>query len=368
MKSDHIEKLARAAVQAEGLKRPDWTAGAWRDPRLLWLDKNENTDPELARFTAKLLAELPSTMLQTYPECAPLYRKLAAHLDVGIDSLLLAHGSDGVIRSVFEAFIDPGDVVLHTVPTFAMYPVYSKIYGANPITLEYEASASGPVLPPRKVIEAISAFRPKLVCLPNPDSPTGTFYSSEELRAIVVSAQTVGAVILIDEAYYPFHPDSAVPLLAEFPHLIIARTFAKAWGLAGLRIGYGVANPALARLLHKVRPMYEVNTVAVVMMERMLDFEEEMLASVARLNAGKDYFLKEMEKLGLRTLRGQGNFLHVAFGPRADEVHRALRDVVLYRPNFQDRCLQGFSRFSAAPRETLQIISDHIQAVVLKHK
>lgn len=355
---------ARKPVAAPALSRPDWTAGVPRDPALLWLDKNENTDPEMAALARRIVSQIDPVAISTYPECTPLYRKLGDWLGVGADHLLLTAGSDGAIRSVFEAFIDPGDSVLHTVPTFAMYSVYASMYGARVIPLEYRPSEAGPSLPAAEVIRTIMQARPKLVCLPNPDSPTGTVFAPEELRRIVEAAGEAGALILIDEAYHPFYEHSVLAWAAEYPHLVVARTFAKAWGLSGLRIGYAVSCPDVARLLHKVRPMYEVNTVAVAAMEKMLDHSDAMLASVRRISRGKEVFLDAMRGLGLRTLQSHGNFLHVAFGAHAPAVHARLQDLVLYRRDFKEPCLRGFSRFSATTEERFGPVIEAIRQVL----
>jgi histidinol-phosphate aminotransferase len=333
--------------QLAEVTRPDWTKDGSRNPAMLWLDKNENTDPELSKVVAGVVAGLPPETFFTYPEAARLYGKLAAWVGCGPRNLCLAHGSDGVIRSVFEAYVSVGDKVLHTIPTFAMYPVYSRMYGAQTVGLDYEASDKGPSLPPERIIAAIRAERPRVVCLPNPDSPTGTIIPPAELEAIIAAAGEMGALILVDEAYHPFHPDSVAPLIARHPHLVVARSTGKAWGMAGVRIGYAIASEEVAVALHKVRPMYETGTMAVAVFERMLDRVDAMEASVARLSAGKALFLDRMEALGLRTLRGGGNFLHVAFGPHAEKVHAALSDLVYYRKDFAEPCLKGFSRFSA---------------------
>jgi len=355
---------AREAVLDQQLLRPEWTQRAVRDPRLLWLDKNENADPQLGAIVQRVVREVDPVALGTYPECAPLYRKLASYLGVVPGKLLLAAGSDGVIRSVFEAFVNPGDVVMHTVPTFAMYSVYARMYGARVAALEYRRDEAGPSLPAGTVITAIADTRPKVVCLPNPDSPTGTVFPPDDLRRIVEAAGRSGALILIDEAYYPFYDRTALSWLDEYPHLVIARTFAKAWGLAGLRIGYAVSSPTVAGLLHKVRPMYEVNTLAVAATERMLDYDGDMLASVKRLNAGRDAFVAAMTRLGLRTLRTEGNFLHVAFGPAAPDVHRALEGLVLYRKDANEPCLSGYSRFTATTEERFEPIIRRIADAV----
>lgn len=354
---------ARPPVADPGLTRPGWTEGEFRDHDMLWLDKNENPDPALQDLLAEILRTLPATALNCYPELAPLYRKLASHLNVAADRLFLAPGSDGVIRAIFEAFVSPGDVVVHTSPTFAMYSVYCRMYGADVRPLTYGPSPDGPRLTADEVVEGIERASAKLVCLANPDSPTGTVFAPDDLRRIVAAAGRSGALILVDEAYFPFHAETAVDWTGDHDHLVVARSTGKAWGMAGFRIGYGVASPAVAFLLHKVRAMYEVGAVSAAVFDRMLDHEADMLASVDRLQAGKAAFLSAMAGLGLRTLSGAGNFMHVAFGAHADRVHAALSDLVYYRADFNDPCLKGFSRFSSAPPDMIAPVIDRIKSV-----
>jgi histidinol-phosphate aminotransferase len=145
---------------------------------------------------------------------------------------------------------------------------------------------------------------------------------------------------------------------------VVARTFAKAWGLAGLRIGYAAACPELVGYLHKVRPMYEVNTVAVAVLEQMLEHADAVRASVERLNAGRDGLLAAMDALGLPTLHAKGNFAHVRFGDHEPAVHEALAGLVLYRRHSNDACLRGFSRLSATTPARFQPIIQQIRKVV----
>ncbi|MCP5367810.1 MAG: histidinol-phosphate aminotransferase family protein [Hyphomicrobiales bacterium] len=354
----------RPAVADPALTRPDGTAGDWRDPDRLWLDKNENGDPEMAAVVRQVLAQVRPEALYTYPETGPLYRKLAAWLGIDARSVILSAGSDGIIRAVFEAFVSPGDRVLHTAPTFAMYPVYCRIYGAEAVPVTYQRSDRGPALDADSLIATLLYARPRVVCLPNPDSPTGTVFDPADMRRIVEAAGEVGAVMLVDEAYHPFHDQTCLPWIAEYGHLVVTRSTGKAWGMAGFRIGYGAAAPGLAAILQKVRAMYETNTVAAAVFEGMLDHADAMAASVARLQAGKATFLDAMTKLRFKVLRGSGNFMHVAFGPHAARVHAALADTVYYRRDFADPCLQGYSRFSATTPALFTPVIDRITAVV----
>lgn len=357
---------ARPAVASPDLTRPDWTKAEARDPSVLWLDKNENTDPELARLVAGVVADLPTDMQFTYPDTGPAYTKLAAWLGGGLgpENLLFGAGSDGLIRAVFEAFVSPGDTVLHTAPTFAMYFVYSKIFGAREVTVPYEASETGPRLGVDTLVAAIHENAPRVVCLPNPDSPTGSVFDPDQMRAIIEAAGEVGAVMLIDEAYHPFHRETCLPWVLEYPHLFVTRSTGKAWGLAGFRIGYGAASADLARTLHKVKGMYEIGAFSLALFARMLDHADAMEASVRRLEAGKEHFLRAMDDLGLHRLDGAGNFLHVAFGPHAEKVHAALAGLVYYRRDFHEPCLRGFSRFSATTPERFSPVIDRIRQAV----
>lgn len=346
------------------LKRPSALSSTPRDVKSLWLDKNENLDPALLALSREVLLEMPASAVATYPEAGEIYRKLARWAGGVPESLLLTPGSDGAIRLVFEAFVEHGDEVVHTSPTFAMYPVYSQMFGAKTYPIEYQRKGDGPHLDPQAVIDAVLSHKPKLLCLPNPDSPTGTVVAPEDLRRILTACEEVGTVFLLDEAYHPFYEWSAVSWTATSRHLIVARTFAKAWGAAGLRIGYAVAHPETIALLHKMRPMYEVSTFAVEFMSRMLDRPAEMQQTVARINEGKAFFVEKMRALGFKVLPTAGNFLHVAFGDRGAAIHAALAGKVLYRASFDHSCLAGYSRFSVAPEAIMSRVADLIQVVV----
>ena len=339
------------------LQRPYATTSKPRDERMLWLDKNENTDPMLQKVTSKLLGQLQHWTLPTYPEAGDCYRKLAKWVGVGPDQLLLTAGSDGAIRATFDALVEPGDSIFQTSPTFAMYPVYAQMFGANPHAFEYTRGNHQPKLDVDNMIIAIREVQPKLVCLPNPDSPTGTMLEPDQLAAILSACENADCALLVDEAYHPFTDFTMVPATMQSRHLIVARTFAKAWGVAGLRIGYAVGHAETIALMHKMRPMYETSTMAIEFIHRLLDHEESMQHSVQRILAGKSYFLSEMQALGFVTIDTAANFVHVAFSDNAAAIHNNLRDHVLYREDFGHPCLRGYSRFTMAPRDIMERVA-----------
>ena len=351
----------KSALLNPALKRPSALDSVPRDPGQLWLDKNENLDPELMALSREVLSRIPVSALSTYPEAGELYRKLGRWAGVSPESLLLTPGSDGAIRLAFEAFVESGDAVVHTSPTFAMYPVYAQMFGAEVHEIEYQRSAAGPYLEAAKIIDTLRKTKPKLLCLPNPDSPTGTVLQPKVLRELLAECESAGTVMLIDEAYHPFYAWSALPWIASSPNLIVARTFAKAWGAAGLRIGYAAAHPTTIALLHKMRPMYEVSTLAVEFMSRMMDHAAAVAAAVERINEGKEFFAGQMRSLGFSVLPTEGNFTHVVFGDTGPVVHAALKGRVLYRAEFSHPALAGCSRFSVAPRATMAQVVELIK-------
>jgi len=342
-------RCLRPAILSEELSRPFAEKG--RDKNKLWLDKNENVDPELQAFAEEILQGIDTKCLTIYPDCYDLYQKIAQLEGVDAQNLLLTAGSDGAIRTVFEACINPNDTVIHSDPTFAMYYVYSKMFGARSLPIAYERREKGPEFPFQKWLDAINELKPKLVCLANPDSPTGTVLPEQELKLLIETARENNSLVLIDEAYFPFYPHSVLKWINDYPNLLVARTFAKAWGVAGLRIGYLATNIQLSGYMHKLKPMYEVNTVSLRFMEAMLDYPEQVQASILRLKQGKEYFIEEMQKLGFKCLDTQANFIHVEFREFEEAIHTALQDKVLFRPGFGHDCLRGFTRFTIATED-----------------
>lgn len=345
---------------SKSLTRPLWGTSVRARDRL-WLDKNENMDPALSLVIQDVVQHLPGYAFSTYPEMGVLYDKLARFLDVKADNLLVSAGSDGVIRSAFEAFVEPGDVVLYTGPTFAMYEVYCKIYGAVELVQEYMPSAKGLQLDMEAFLTLISARKPRMVCLPNPNSPTGTVISEAEMQSLLDSTHEVGSLLMIDEAYYPFYEKTVMSYIGKYDNLLVIRSTGKAWGMAGFRIGFGVADAKLAEAMHKVRPMYEANTVGVMVLGEMIDRYDEVLKSVGRLNEGKQAFLAFADRHGFNWFPTQGNFVHIGFGSYADRIDAALQDCVYYRRATNHPSLEGFSRFSLAPLEAMQRIMNTIE-------
>jgi len=354
----------RKSLLNKGLSRPETFRAVPREPGLIWLDKNENTDVLQLELISSVCSDIDPIILSTYPEPSEAYNKLSHWLDVAPESIVFTPGSDGAIRMTFEVFIEPGDLVVHTSPTFAMYPVYSKMFGAKVHELTYERTDFGPKLTSQDIISAVKKIRPKLLCLPNPDSPTGSVLEENEIIKILKACEDSGTLFLLDEAYHPFYNWSAVSMTKNSRNIIVARTFAKAWGAAGLRVGYAVAHPDTISYLHKMRPMYEVSSFAIEFVAKVLNYTNEMERSVERIMQGKSFFVASLRGLGFSVIDTHANFIHVDFAMHSKAIHQSLDGKVLYRGSTDHPSLSGYSRFTVAPKSVMEEVVLLIKSVI----
>ena len=360
--SKYSPPQARTEIASSDLWRPLQYDDQLRDLDTLWLGRGECIDPELNALVESLLKDIPSHALFAYPTPGPLYRKLATHLGLPTDHLLLTRGSDGAIKAVFEAYIERGDRVVVTQPTYQMYGVYGQMFGAEMHGVPYHLKNGRPHLNVSDLIEAITKVRPKLVGLPNPDNPTGFAFSPTDMRAVVEAAGEAGALMMVDEAYYPFLDQTAIDWVSEYGHLIVARTFSKAWGMAGVRLGYAVSQPGITAMLNKVRTMVEADGLSMVLAERMLDHGDEVKASLTRLKEGRAFFAAEMQAMGFAAIETPCNFVHVDFGDKRLAVEAALEGVASYRV-FPVAPLENFLRFTITTSKQFGRVIDAIRAV-----
>jgi histidinol-phosphate aminotransferase len=352
----------RPSIANPKLWRPTSWDSKLRPENVLWLDRGECIDPEMMRLVQAISIDLPMHAYFAYPTPGPLYRKLARQLGMSPDRLLLTRGTDGAIKTVFETFVEPDDVVVVTRPTYQMYGVYAQLYGARLSFVDYQMVDGFPHIAPGTMSAAIRAVRPRLVTLPYPDNPVGYAFAEDELRDVVEAAGEVGALMLVDEAYYPFHDATALPWVETYGHLVVARTFSKAWGMAGIRLGYTVAAPAITEYMHKVKPMVEADGVAMEMAIRMLDHEADMLASVARLKNGRKWFADEMNGLGFHAINTPCNFVHVDFHAKRAQIELALENIACYRV-FPDGLLNRYLRFTTTTPELFAPVVDAVKRV-----
>jgi histidinol-phosphate aminotransferase len=306
----------------------------------LRLDFNENTVGCSPRVLERL-RQLQFEQLARYPERESVERQVAAHLGVDPAGLLLTNGVDEAIHLICETYLEAEDEVLIVVPTFSMYEIYAAATGARVITIP-----AGPEFcyPTDKVLALISP-RTRLIAIANPNNPTGAVVSQGDLLRIVRAASD--AAVLVDEAYFDFYGESLLAEVAGFPNLFVARTFSKAYGLAGLRIGVLVGSPAQMAMVRRVSSPYNVNAVALACLPEAIADEEYVRQYTAEVRQGRERLEQELRSLKLRFWPSQANFVLVHIGERHDAFVRAMRERgILVRDRSRDPGCDGCVRIS----------------------
>ena len=340
------------------IHRPDWLKNTERSKKKLWLDKNENSDLNLNIAIRSILKKTDYKAIFSYPDLSYLYKRLAKKLKISPKNLLLTAGSDGGIKAVFEAFVKPGDLVLRTNPTFAMYSVYSKIFKAKEMPIDYKYSKSGPKFDYVKILDLIKKKHPRLICLPNPDSPTGHVISKKNLSKILIASKKSNSVVLIDEAYYLFTKETVISNINKYNNLILVRSAGKAFGMAGLRIGYVISNKKFIKEMHKLKPMYEINNLGAKIFNEMLkpNNYNKIKKSVKHQLQAKEKFKLQLRKLNFEVLENKGNFLHVNFGEKHDKITKEISKIAYFRKKENHPCLKNFSRFTITSKDNFNKI------------
>ena len=312
------------------------------------LDRNERVTPFPPKMMAEFLSRISAEDLMRYPIAEPLYHKMAAWLGIERDGLLLTYGSDGAIRSVFEVYVNPGDRIVMPYPTYAMYTVYANLFQANACKLAYDRNLT---LTVEHFCRAITP-ETRLVILPNPNSPTGTVFSQAEMEMILEKAASVEALTLVDEAYYYFHDQTMLGYVKDYENLLVTRTFSKAAGLAGLRIGYVVGQPSLIQYLMRVKPTYEINGVGQRLTEYMIEHEEFLWQSAHKVKEGQAFLKRKFESKGLKVFECPTNFMVVRLPSgfdRSELVRRLAEARFLIKGTFRDQCLADCIRITSGP-------------------
>src|ERR1700730_2891459 len=328
----------RLPVRKSILLRKTYEAPAEGRLNKLRLDFNENTSG-CGPAVLRALRELTPQQVAMYPEYAKPTRRIAAYFGIAEHELLLTNGGDDALRVFFDAFVEPSKHILICEPTFPMYRYYAEIAGARIETLRYGAEMEFPL------DEFVSALRkkPAVVFIANPNNPTGTLLPPAAIKRILLQATSA---VVIDEAYAEFSGVTVLPWIRKYPNLFVTRTFSKAAGLAGLRLGAAMACRESLALLRRAMPPFPVNLGALVAAEAALQERSSIRNYVNQTRETREWFGGELARLGVRTFPSAGNFLLADFGPHGPALFKKLAaQGILVRQRSKD-IGPGFVRIS----------------------
>jgi histidinol-phosphate aminotransferase len=309
----------------------------------LRLDFNENTVGCSSRVL-ECLRSLSAEELARYPEREPVEAAVADALGVAAGELLLTNGVDEAIHLLCETYLEPGDEALIVVPTYSMYRIYGMAAGARVISVP---AGENFVFPRDEVCNRI-APRTRLVAIANPNNPTGTVAASEDLARIARSAPD--AAVLVDEAYFEFYGQSMLPTRSEFSNLFVARTFSKAYGMAGLRVGALIGDAEQMRAVRRVSSPYNVNAVALACLPEVLSDQDYIRAYVSEVRESRARLEHTLEASGIQFWPSQANFVLARVGEAGAFVESMRRRGILVRDRSGDHGCEGCVRITLGPR------------------
>jgi histidinol-phosphate aminotransferase len=313
-----VSELARPEIDALPLYAPDQSAMRCA------VDVSDNTNLwGIPPAAARALRETPSAEVARYPSLysAPLKSALRSYVRLENAAIVTGCGSDDVLDAAMRAFGAPGDTIAYSAPTFSMIPAFARVNGLQPVPIPLLDAADGFDIDPERLVAA----RAKITYVCAPNNPTATAVSRRAVEYVLAHAQ---GIVVIDEAYAEFAAVTHVELVDRYERLLVTRTLSKAFGLAGLRIGYGVGSPAVVGMLERARGPYKVNAVADRAALAVLEPGEDALdwvrlhAALARENRNR--LIADLRVLGLFPLPSDANFVLVPT-PLARELGRRLQ-------------------------------------------
>ncbi len=314
----------------------------------LRLDFNENT-AACSPQVLKALQQITAADLTRYPEREGVERLVAESLGVRPAQVLLTNGVDEAIHVLCQAFLEPGEGILLPVPTYTMYEVYASAAAARIDRVLADESFRFPL---ERLTAAIRTDT-KLIAIANPNSPTGSTASRQQILGLAEAAPQ--AIVLADEAYFHFFGESVVDQVGKVPNLVVARTFSKAYGLAGLRLGALVASEEAMRWLRRVISPYSVNQLALACLPAALSDETYLHSYVEEVRAARGELTEALSRLGVPFWPSAANFVLTRIGEKHEDFVRAMRNRgVLTRDRSSDPGCDGCVRITVGTREQMR--------------
>lgn len=281
--------------------------------------------------------------INLYPdsEASLLRTEIGKYLNINPDNIVAGNGSSEMIELVMKTFIDKDDIILSFVPTFSMYPIFSKIYSAKFIGIKSNDDFSTDM---DVLIRIAKEINPKVIFLCNPNNPTGYLTDKNEIKKLL---ENVDSIVVVDEAYIEFAGDSMVEEISQYKNLIVLRTLSKALGLAAIRLGYMISCQEIINVIMKVKSPYNLNSISQYIGIEALKNKDKIFKYVEEVKIERDYLYGELIQLPLKVYKSDTNFIF--FKSDVDGLSKKLeKEGILIRSFSGD--LEGFYRVTVGSR------------------
>jgi histidinol-phosphate aminotransferase len=286
------------------------------------LNTNENPYPPSPKVVAALQNEIgeDGNKLRLYPNptSKPLRETLGKFHGVPADWILVGNGSDDILNLLMRVFAGPERAAGMTAPSYSLYPVLAALQDAPLIEVPFDKNF-------RLDAQAIAKSSANIFFLTSPNAPSGVGFKNSEIEEL---AQSYPGVLVIDEAYAPFAKENAAELVKKFPRVVVTRTFSKAYSLAGLRVGYALAQPEIIGLLDRARDSYNLDRLAQVAAVTAIEDQAYYDGTIAQVVKTREDFLKKIRALGWFVHPSQANFVLVEPAKESGETGPAVAEAL----------------------------------------
>jgi histidinol-phosphate aminotransferase len=284
----------------------------------LRLDMNESTTGCSPRVLAKLNS-MDARTLALYPRRESGEKLVSDSLGIAPAQVLLTNGADEAIDLLCRAYLEPEDEIAIVVPTFAMYEVFAQTENAKVVRVPTGPEFS---FPTQSLLDALTT-KTRVVVICNPNNPTGVTAARASIMQVIEAAPD--AAVLLDEAYFDFSGQTLMDQIGKLPNLFIARTFSKAYGLAGLRLGAIAGDQEQMSVLRRMASPFNVNAFAMECLQEALADRQWVKDYVAQVQDSREWLQKELQQLNFKCWPSQANFILCRFGEEKKAILEALR-------------------------------------------
>lgn len=321
------------------------------------LDANENFKDYFKIYKDEIIKELGKLNINRYPEFdgGRLRIELAGYAGLKPSNIIIGDGSDELISIIVNSFIDNGDIIVTTSPTFSMYEIYGKIAGGKTVYIESDENFN---VKADDIIKASNENKAKIVFICNPNNPTGTVFKEEEIIKII---ENVSSLVIVDEAYYEFLGETIIDKVNKYKNLIVLRTLSKAFGLAGARVGYGASSKEIIDILFKVKPPYNMNSISTAYALVFLRHRTEILKDTLEIIERREKLFNELKNAkDIKVYKSGANFLLIETND-SEKVFNKLLDKNIRVRKYGSGKLENFLRITIGSQETNDIIINLIK-------
>ena len=330
-----------------------------QDRQYIKLNTNENPYPPSPQALAAMTQGVDGRMrLYPDPEATALREALAAYHQLTPQHIFVGNGSDEVLAFTFLAFFNPGDRVNFPDITYSFYPVYANIFGLTMEQFPLDANFAIP-------LDRLAAIPGGLI-LANPNAPTGRSLSRQQLEAVI--SGNPRRLVVVDEAYVDFGGESAVPLLADYPNLLVVQTFSKSRSLAGLRVGFALGQPELIEGLERIKNSinsYTLDRLALLGSQAALADDAYFTTTCYKIIQTREKLAQDLAGLGFQVVPSQANFLLVTHPGRTGEaLFGALRERGILVRHFNKPRIADYLRITIGTPGEMDALVDGLVAIL----